>query len=233
MQQGRTANRQRQESKRSALYVNGRFLGQPPNGVRRYALELVAHWDQMLQAGELDAGRVEIVLLTPHGNGKPYSFKKIRTQAIGRLRGNLWEQIDLPRFVGHHALFSPCNSAPWIKREGQVVTIHDASVFAVPQAYGLLYRLKHRVLYRRLAATRQKIITVSEFSKGELIRWCNFSPENIRVIHSGCEHILDEPADRGVLQRNGLGDRPFVLGVGGHSVHKNLAANSSVDRDAR
>jgi glycosyltransferase involved in cell wall biosynthesis len=206
------------------LYVNGRILGQPPNGVQRYAMEILRQWDRLLSAGEIDAAHHEIVVLTPPGEAGNQQFQNIRIQAVGRLRGNLWEQIDLPRYVAGKLLFNPCNSGPWIKPGSQIVTIHDASVFAVPYAYSLPYRLKHRLLYRRFADTAKTIITVSEFSKKELIRWCNIPSERIKVIYSGCEHILSEPADRGILRRERVGQRPYVFAVGSHSAHKNVAA---------
>jgi glycosyltransferase involved in cell wall biosynthesis len=209
---------------RRPLYVNGRFLGQPRAGVQRYATELLRQWDRMLEQGELEAGRDEIVVLTPPGQAAASPFKNINIKAVGNLHGNSWEQIELPQFSADHILFNPCNSAPWLNRGALTVTIHDASVFAVPYAYNFLYRLKHRLLYRRFATTARTILTVSEFSKEELIRRCNMPADRIRVIYSGCEHILDQPADLDILRREGLGERPYILAVGGHSVHKNVAA---------
>ena len=31
------------------------------------------------------------------------------------------------------------------------------------------------------------------------MRWCNIPADRIQVIYSGCEHILSEPADPGIL----------------------------------
>jgi len=206
------------------LYVNGRFLTQPRTGVQRYAMELLRQWDQMLAEQEIDGAHNDIVVLTPSGSSGQQPFRNIKQLPVGHLQGNLWEQIDLPRFASGQRLFNPCNSAPWIKRDGQMVTIHDASVFAVPEAYSLQFRLKHRLLYGRLAATARPIITVSDFSKRELMRWCKIAADRIRIIYSGCEHILSEPADPGILDRLHLGGHRFVLAVGSNSVHKNLAA---------
>ena len=206
------------------LYVNGRFLTQPGTGVQRYAMELLREWDQMLSEQEIDGAHDAVVVLTPPDPGRQRPFRNIQLLPVGKLRGNLWEQIDLPQSTGGQRLFNPCNSAPWIKRHGQMVTIHDASVFAVPEAYSLQFRLKHRLLYERLASTARPIITVSDFSKRELMRWCKITTDRIRVIYSGCEHILSEPADPSILDRLPLGGHRFVLAVGSNSAHKNLAA---------
>ena len=81
------------------LYVNGRFLVQPRTGVQRYARELLREWDQMLEEGEIDGARNDIVLLTPPGDIGKQPLRNIKQLPVGHLRGNLWEQIDLPRFV--------------------------------------------------------------------------------------------------------------------------------------
>ena len=206
------------------LYVNGRFLRQPQSGVHRYAMELMRQWDRMLGEGELEAERESVVILAPGALAGDSPFENVPVRAVGRLSGNLWEQVDLPRSTVGHRLFSPCNSAPWIKSHGQLVTIHDASVFAAPDTYSFAYLAKHRLLCRRFARTASKVITVSEFSKRELVRWCGIAPDRIEVIYSGCEHILSQPADPGILERTGMGSRPLVLGMGSHGLHKNIAA---------
>jgi glycosyltransferase involved in cell wall biosynthesis len=185
---------------------------------------LLHQWDRMLAEGELDAKPAPVVVLTPGAGAEKPRFENIPIHAVGQLSGNLWEQVDLPRAAAGHRLFNPCNSAPWIKSRGQVVTIHDGAIFAVPDAYSFAYRLKHRLLYRRFATAASAIITVSEFSKRELVRWCAISPARIKVTYPGCEHILSRPPDPGILERGGLRKRPFVLAMGSHSLHKNVAA---------
>ena len=208
---------------RRPLYVNGRFLTQPRTGVQRYASELLKQWDQMLLEGEIDAAHNEIVILTPRGEPDMQRFERIAVRSIGALKGNLWEQLELPRFAARHRLFNPCNSGPWIKASGQAVTIHDASVFAVPGAYSPLFRMKHQLLYRRFARTAEPMITVSEFSRTELVRWCGVRLERVQVIYSGGEHILEQAADLSALDRFNFGRNPYILAVGSNSAHKNLA----------
>ena len=98
-----------QESKRMkyqaganrTLYVNGRFLFQPPTGVQRYAMQLLRQWDLMLEEGEIDRARHHIVLLTPPGDTGMKPFQNIQQRPVGHLRGNLWEQIENVRSCRH------------------------------------------------------------------------------------------------------------------------------------
>ena len=106
---------------------------------------------------------------------------------------------------------------------GQVVTIHDASVFAVPQAYSFLFRWKHRILARQMGQTARTILTVSEFSKRELVRWCRI-PAGQNPGHPDGQGAYPARTGRsdGIFERLQIGDSPYFLCVGSNSPHKNF-----------
>lgn len=149
------------------------------------------------------------------------NLKRVRT---GSLPGNLWEQIDLPYQSKDGLLFSPGNIGPYF-HPNQVVTLHDTSVFAFPEAYSFTFRLKYRLILQRMGKIARRIITVSNFSKRELMRWCGIPSEKIDVTYEGYEHIDQIAADPEVLIRRGIDNqRPYFLAVGSNSPHKNLQA---------
>src|ERR671935_2720251 len=89
------------------VFINGRFLTQPVTGVQRYAHELVAAFDRLLEAGVPRAVK-EVVLLTPSvGLRYPIALKRIAHRPIGRLRGHAWEQLELPAASRRGVLLSP------------------------------------------------------------------------------------------------------------------------------
>ncbi len=201
--------------------INGRFLTQPATGVQRYAYELVRAWDEMLGEGEIDPGRYAIELLAPRLESSAPSLECIPVRQVGRLAGNLWEQIDLPWSARGHLLFDPCNIGPVIK-PGQAVTLHDASIFAVPDSYSLGFRSKYRLVLSILARTARVILTDSFFSKNELVRYCHVDQRRVQVVPLGCDHITRAQPDEGVFQKNKIGQKPFLLAVGSNAPHKNL-----------
>ncbi len=202
------------------IYVNGRFLTMPITGVQRYAIELMNALDDILQEGSPNPGVAVACLVPPNCIVKP-GWKNIDIKTVGRLTGNLWEQIDLPWHARDGLLFSPANIGPYFHKN-QVVTVHDASVFAFPQAYSLAFRLKYRLIYRRLAKIARTIITISRFSQGELMRYCRFPEERMAVIAHGSEHLERLIPDGSVLDRYGIRERSYFLGVGSWSRHKNF-----------
>ena len=203
------------------IYINGRFLVMPVTGVQRYARELVSALDRLLAEGRLGTGDEEVVCLAPPDYHGRENWSRIAVRQAGARRGNLWEQVDLPRLARGGLLFSPANIGPYFHPR-QVVTIHDASVFAVPEAYSLPFRSKYRLIYRRMARIARKIITVSAFSRRELMRFCGMREEQLVVIPEGSEHFASIPPDESILRRTELEGRRYFLGVSSQSPHKNL-----------
>jgi glycosyltransferase involved in cell wall biosynthesis len=142
---------------------------------------------------------------------------------VGVLGGHPWEQSELPWHSRKGILLSLANAAPLFRRR-QCVTIYDASVFAIPQAYSTPFRTWYRIMLPTLGRHAERIITGSLFSRGELARHAGIPEEKVTVVPLGSQHILAVPPDESILTRHGLGGRPFVLAVGSQSPHKNLRA---------
>jgi glycosyltransferase involved in cell wall biosynthesis len=111
--------------------------------------------------------------------------------------------------------------APLLHRRN-VLTLHDAAVFARPGSFSVAFRYWYRFLYRCLSHTAVHVFTVSDFSGAELVKWCGVKPEKITVTYLGSGHALQPEPDCGVLARNELEPRKYVLAVGSRNPSKNL-----------
>jgi glycosyltransferase involved in cell wall biosynthesis len=201
--------------------LNGRFLSQRVTGVQRHARELVRALDRLL---EREAGaNLDVSLLLPPDGQRDLQLRRIETRRVGRLKGQLWEQFELPLYARDGLLLNLANTAP-IFGPRQMVMIHDASVFAVPEAYSVSFGRWYRLMLPYWARRASLVLTNSEFSRTELARWLRIPMGKIRVVGGGHEHILRTPSDEGVLARHRLGTRPYVLAVSNLSRHKNLEA---------
>jgi glycosyltransferase involved in cell wall biosynthesis len=207
--------------------INARFLTQPMTGVQRYSLEVVNALDNLFVPNQA-------VAFCPSDSRINVIWKNIHLKTGGLLKGNLWEQFDLPLLTRGTVLFSPANIGSLLTHH-QVVTIHDTSVFAHPEAYTLPFRIKYQSIYRSMARMADHIITVSEFTKQELQHWLRLAPERISVIYEGWEHLDKISVDTKVLERLSIGGKPFFIVVGSNSPHKNLKvvleANMLLDQD--
>jgi glycosyltransferase involved in cell wall biosynthesis len=159
--------------------------------------------------------------LREHGG----ELRHIPTLQVGRLKGQAWEQFELPFYSRHAVLVNLCNTAP-LGRRG-IVMLHDASVFVVPEAYSKPFLTWYRTLIPLLGRRALRVATVSRFSQGELARHAGIPAERIDVIPLGAEHILRAPGDESILARIGVERGRFILAVGSRSPHKNVGAVSA------
>jgi glycosyltransferase involved in cell wall biosynthesis len=149
------------------IAVDARELEGKPTGVGRFLGELLAAW-KMLPEAEAH----EFILLAPQTNE----------------RGTLWEQFDLPRLVrAAHAdvLFSPGYTGPIRSRGPMVVAIHDVSYAAHPEWFTWREGARRRTVTRLAARAATRVITISEFSKREIVAHLGVDASKISVIYPG------------------------------------------------
>jgi len=197
------------------VYLNGRFLTQPRSGVQRYAFELISALDEAADA------RLAFEVLTPPGVGMS-PWKTIPVRSVGRMRGHAWEQIELAHAARGRTLVNFCSSAP-LGHARSVLALHDAAIFAHPENFSWSYRRVHQFLRPRLARRAWRLLTVSQFSRRELARYCGVPEGRFTVIGDSAEHILGEASDPSCLARLSLEPGRYLLCVGNRTPNKNLA----------
>lgn len=202
------------------IYINGRFLTQNITGVQRYAIEIVKVLDKYLSDNKLkDEYKFEIVC--PKNVKQKLILKNIKIKQIGKLKGHLWEQIELPFYVKGKFLFNFCNCAPLIKKN-QIVTIHDIAVCDVPDAYSRFFRTWYKFMYRVLTSRLKKIFTVSEFSKKRMHEYFNIPLERIEVTYNGIEHMKNIKPDEKIFSKFSIEKNNYVLAVSSLNPSKNF-----------
>lgn len=203
------------------IFINARFLTQSITGVQRYAVEFVKSLDKLIDSGVIDGKQYSFVMLAPREIKYELNLQHIPLILSGRLKGHLWEQLELPFYTKDRLLVNLCNAGPLIKSR-QTVTIHDAAVFGFPQAYSLAFRAWYKVLLTGLGKVSKKIFTDSVFSKKELIKYCHISEHKIQVVPLGKEHIFTAEPDRAVYCRYNLTNGRYVIAVSSMSPNKNF-----------
>jgi glycosyltransferase involved in cell wall biosynthesis len=199
------------------LAINARFLTQRVTGVQRYARELTAEILTIL-------GQDRVLLFSPAGSPEEYAGALVK-QAKSPARGHAWEQLVLPFMVkGSESdiLWSPGNAGPLLVGE-HVLTIHDAAVFAHPEGFNPLFRRWYAIVLPLLAKRVKRIITVSEFSRRDIVRYLNVNEKKVSVIPNGISSIFKQLPSRTILDfkySNELPER-FILALGSKGYNKN------------
>lgn len=161
------------------LYINGRFLMQEQTGVNRFAYEICC---------ALRSINVSFILLCPHSKIKKcYNTSDFTIHYCGFGSSHIWEQIALPIYFssirGKKILVNFTGLSPLFVRH-KYMTIHDMAYRVNPAWYSRSYTFLYRLLTPLCAKTAQHILTVSEFSKSEIMRWLRISDSKISVIYN-------------------------------------------------
>lgn len=199
------------------LFINGRFLGRRATGVERFGREMLLRIDAW--AGEGLLNDLEIEILVPEHASIPVEFSHLKYSSVGKLKGQLWEQLELPFYARGGLLLNLCNLGPLLGAH-QIVCMHDAATSALPLAFSWRFRKWYAMALPILGKRARRVVTISEFSAQELRRWYSVPEKKLTVVSEGGEHILrvmPEPLD--MTLREG---RFYLLAVGSQAAHKNL-----------
>jgi glycosyltransferase involved in cell wall biosynthesis len=139
------------------------------------------------------------------------------------------EQIRIPLALRRERVnlfHAPHYVLPPLVRCRSVVTIHDCIHLMFPQYLPNRFALAYARASIGLAARRStRVLTVSESSKRDILRFVDVPPEKIDVIYNGYDERFGiEPPEEvmtRVRERYQLHD-PFVLYAGNVKPHKNL-----------
>jgi glycosyltransferase involved in cell wall biosynthesis len=140
----------------------------------------------------------------------------------------LWTQIRLSWEMRRHppeALFVPAHTLPFIHPKKTVTTCHDVAFLRLPQVYDWPALKYHEFAIKFAVKHAAKIITVSEFTKSELVDFFKISPERISVVPNGYDSsrykvIADKEAVAKVLEKYRI-SQPYILYVGRLELKKN------------
>lgn len=203
------------------VLINGRFLAAKPAGVQRVAAGLITGMDACLSdATELAEPR--FTLIKPVQAQRDMPLARILTRTAGRLNGQPWEQIELPWLARGATLVNLCNLGP-LTHPRSITMIHDAQVFLSPHSYSRAFRSWYMFALPRIGARALKILTVSEYSRQQLIQFKVAPADRIVVVPNGVDHLRRVAPDQSVLNDLNLAQRPFVLGLANTQTHKNVS----------
>lgn len=141
----------------------------------------------------------------------------------------LWTQLRLSsemRLMPPDVLFVPAHVLPRVLPKRTVVTIHDVGFRRHPEFYKPIQVAYHEATTRDIVRSSAHILTVSEFSKQELVTLYGCPPDRVHVTPLGVQHEVYRPCSqdeqRVVREQYQLGDEPVFLFIGRFEEKKNI-----------
>lgn len=123
-------------------------------------------------------------------------------------------------------LFVPAHIIPIVSPKNTVTTIHDVGFLRYPQLYSKRELKYHKFGLKQAIKKAKKIITISEFSKKELVELCHIPSEKIEVIYLGFspkyKQIRDRQKTEAILEKYHISKSiPYILYTGRLEYKKN------------
>ncbi len=174
--------------KRKVL-IDSRWAGD--TGIGRLCKEVVNHLPD-----EVDASYVTSRM----GLGNPFSPLML-TRQIRK------EKPDV--------FYSPSFMPPLLSKAPFIFTVHDLMHLFY---YTKFHRIYYRQFIARLAKRAKTIITVSEFSRQQMVDLLNIDPSLIKVIYNGVDQKFLDNTEKHPCER------PYLLYVGNRRINKNIPA---------
>lgn len=163
------------------IYVNGRFLTQRRTGVERYAYELCKAMSQI--------GMQFTIVCPRQPMATDYDVSMFHIVRYGIGASHFWEQCVLPFFFlgKRDYIVLSFTGLGSILVPNKIMTIHDLSFLENPSWFSKAYYYYYKLMTPLAARTSKALITVSEFSKKEILRFYPFiGKDRIHVVYNAC-----------------------------------------------
>ena len=148
-----------------------------------------------------------------------WPFKKMWTQI------RLWHNANIDK---NDYLFIPAGIIPAIpmKKYKIITTIHDIAFLEYPQYFSKKELILQKIGLKLATTQADKIITISNFSKQEIIKYTNSNPDKIFVTHLGYNNQKffvekNEEKFKNIKEKYNLPDK-FIIYIGRIEEKKNI-----------
>lgn len=214
--------------------INGKFLSRHMNGQIRVAIETIKELDKIIKPGQLE-------IVAPKSEHSIDGLKNISIIRVGKGNPHIWEQTTFfwylikNRRVGINFL----NTHPFLKPD--ISYIHDVLFSAYPNLYNTIYGRFQKVYTNMMIKTAvrraKKIITVSYFSKEQILKYFSADRNKIHVIYNGWQHMNRIAEDENVFQKYPkIQKRKYLMAASGITPQKNfkwIVENAKLNKDEK
>jgi len=208
--------------------IDARLYGTKHGGIGRYSENLIK------QLEKIDDNNQYFIFLSKDNfdNYQPQSKNFTKVLADFKVYG-LKEQLLFPVLLKKYNLdlvhFTHFN-APIFYSGKFIVTIHDLIISHYPASRAttlnpIIYRIKlffYQLIIKIVAKRAKKIITVSEYTKKDIIQLLKINESKITVTYEGVDLPIDTKIDCAKLKSDLGITKDFLLYVGSAYPHKNL-----------
>ena len=212
--------------------IDARFITRHPRrGIGNYSLNVVAELVRLNPKMQF-----YLYISAPDEEGVLPCAANVTIRRLSMPFYPLWEQIALPRAASHDRLdILHClgNTAPLVMPSSVrlVLSLMDVMFLQtgkfVPKPtnnYQALGRVYRRVVVPHCARSAKQIITISEFSRNDILQWVSgLEPARVHVTHLSCDAAFKAASAQAHQSSESpiVGSRPYIFTLGAEDPRKN------------
>jgi glycosyltransferase involved in cell wall biosynthesis len=205
------------------ILINGDFLCRQLTGIERYAYEISIRLDKISKYHE-------IAIIIPNNTKNIPNFINFE---IIRHKKNInshlyWQMVTLQFFLLCHKKYVVLDFGNTCLPFSPGITfLHDIYCEFFPEDFKTLrdkiIRIYNRCQYRLICKKAKMIITVSNFTKSQVVNKFRIDGGKIKVVYSSWEHFLNIRPDYAVFKEYPvLNEKKYFFSLGSLSKRKNL-----------
>lgn len=178
--------------------INGKFLTRMLSGQERFSYELINELDKIVPPDFIE-------IVAPRKINTIPKYKNIKIKTYGYLPPILWEQIEYPFYLWKQKSIgiNLCTTCPVVKPD--ITVIHDICQVVnkqfVKNIYAALSYVYYAVMRFSVMHFTDILLTVSKFSKKEIVNHYGVAPEQIHVLGNGWQHIRRIKDDNAIMEK--------------------------------
>lgn len=207
--------------KQGVAILGDSFISGNIYGVQRFAYEILRELDNM----DLP---IKIVIVVPQFAKVEVQFNNFEIVRYGNIKNPfLWRQICFPVFIkkNNYIGVDMTLGLPYFKCD--IVCLHDCTYENFKDNFKTikekLRRKSYLVRAKHLIKKSKAIITVSETSKTELVKYYKVRSEKIYVIYNAWQHYNRIKEDDSIFEKIGINkSEKFFFSLGSGLAHKNI-----------
>jgi glycosyltransferase involved in cell wall biosynthesis len=205
------------------ILINGDFLCRRLTGIERYAFEITMRLDKLISFHEA-------AIIVPHNTSYLPCYKNL---FVIRHKKNIkshlwWQMVTLQFFLLKNRQYTVLEFGnTCLPAAPGIVFLHDIYCRFFPEDFtslrDKLIRLYYKWQYRLIAKKAKKIVSVSEFTRNQIVETYHVDPKQIAVIYSSWNHFRTIKADYSVFEDySALSKNKFYFSLGSVSKRKNI-----------
>lgn len=227
-------NKSRDCENRARICINGMTENEQIRGPVRYIFELVNNLPQQKYEIYFIAGEWQKDVYRGIENKAKVKYFSLNKSKISRA---LFFMFYMPYFLLVNRIsvyhIPDTNPLPIFSFSTKLIsTIHDSAEYVIPFRFSKYQAFARRIISRLQAKYSDLIITVSESSKKDIVKYLRVPQEKIEVVYNGVTHKKITNEDEVGNSKNVFSDGHYILYVGvleqGKNVDKLVQAYAEV-----